>query len=69
MQAMYSAVYMEKFAPTETAGYSAWFSLDKQIAEMGLTQQPCPLRQNHVIIHSDNASINVDLALPISTLF
>jgi hypothetical protein len=23
MQAMYSAVYMEKFAPTETAGYSA----------------------------------------------
>jgi hypothetical protein len=23
MQAMYSAVYLEKFAPTETAGYSA----------------------------------------------
>jgi hypothetical protein len=25
MQAMYSVVYLEKFALTETAGYSAWF--------------------------------------------
>jgi hypothetical protein len=27
-------------------------SLNKKIAEGGLTQEPCPLRQNHVIIHS-----------------
>jgi hypothetical protein len=24
----------------------------KKIAEVGLTHEPCPLRQNHVIIHS-----------------
>jgi hypothetical protein len=27
-------------------------SLNKTIAEVGLTHVPCPLRQNHVIIHS-----------------
>jgi hypothetical protein len=26
--------------------------LNKEIAEVGLTHEPCPLRQNHVIIHS-----------------
>jgi hypothetical protein len=30
-------------------------SLIKTIAEVGLTHEPCPLRQNHVIINSDNA--------------
>jgi hypothetical protein len=28
-------------------------SLNKKIAEVGLTHEPRPLRQNHVIIHSD----------------
>jgi hypothetical protein len=27
-------------------------SLNKKIAEVGLTHEPCPFRQNHVIIHS-----------------
>jgi hypothetical protein len=28
-------------------------SLNQLIAEVGLTHEPCPLRQNHVIIHSE----------------
>jgi hypothetical protein len=34
--------------------------LNKEIAEVGLTYEPCPLRQNHVMIHSDNAGLFVN---------
>jgi hypothetical protein len=36
-------------------------SLNKKIAEVGLNHVPCPLRQNHVIIHSANTIFKIGL--------
>jgi hypothetical protein len=30
-------------------------SLNKKIAEVGFSHEPCPFRQNHVVIHSESA--------------
>jgi hypothetical protein len=38
-------------------------TLNKKIAEVGLTHEPCSLRQNHVIIHSVNV-LNVTDIVP-----
>jgi hypothetical protein len=35
-------------------------SLNKNIAEVGLTHEPRPSRQNHVIIHSVNSQRTVE---------
>jgi hypothetical protein len=45
--------------------------LNKKIGEVGLTHEPCPLRQNHVIFHSDVGKPNItqyDISIPWVTI-